>query len=235
MRAARARIGRHFVGVRHDRLAGREPAQRPAPAGAHGLPRRADAGTGPFAEGLLHQPVLARVIGDDGEAPAGASASLNAGSARARPASSSFTAIRTAWNSRAKSGGPARGPSTARMALTRSSLMANGWPVAPADDFTGQPPRPALVAVFGEHARQLGLFGVVQERGGGGALPAHAHVERSTRTESKPALGLVQLPGGDAEVEQDEVGVKRGDGASASGSLYAACRYRIAWSPSRAG
>ena len=36
------------------------------------------------------------------------------------------TAIRTAWNSRANSDGPALGPSTARIAFTRSSLSANG-------------------------------------------------------------------------------------------------------------
>src|ERR1041384_6066395 len=58
--------------------------------------------------------------------PPGGSASRSAGSATASPSSSRFTAIRIAWKIRAKSSGPDRGPSPARIALTRASLIAKG-------------------------------------------------------------------------------------------------------------
>ena len=57
MRASRAGVGRHFVRVRHHRLPLHQPPERPAPAGAHRVARRADAGAGPFAERVLHRPV----------------------------------------------------------------------------------------------------------------------------------------------------------------------------------
>src|SRR5688572_12836915 len=51
----------------------------------------------------------------------------------------------------------------------------------------------------------FGLAGAVQEIGGAGALPAHAHVERTVGLEGEAALGPVELHRRDADIESDAV------------------------------
>ena len=78
-----------------------------------GSSRRAHAALGPFAERVLHQPVLARVITDHAQRAARRQRVAKRRQRAASPASSSLTAMRTAWNSRANSEGPAAAPATA--------------------------------------------------------------------------------------------------------------------------
>src|SRR5512142_2363262 len=70
-RAARPHVAPRLFGTRDHRLAGEQLPQRLAATGAHRLLRRADARSAPIAEGVLHDPVLSRVIGDDEEGPTG--------------------------------------------------------------------------------------------------------------------------------------------------------------------
>ena len=107
------------------------------------------------------------------------------GSARSSPPSSSFTAMRTAWNSRANSGGPARGPRTARMAFTRSSLAGERLAAPPPHDLPRQAPRPALVAVVGEEPLQPVVGSRFSRSAAVAAAAAHPHVQRRARSESK--------------------------------------------------
>ena len=56
--------------------------------------------------------------------------------------------------------------------------------------------------------QDIGDFGfvrMVDEIGGAGAFPGHAHVERPVALEGEAALGLVELHRGDADVEGDAV------------------------------
>src|ERR1035437_1584947 len=62
--AAGARVARGFFRGGVHGLPGEELAQRAATTIAHDLLRRADTGTAPLAECVLHDPVLPRVIGD---------------------------------------------------------------------------------------------------------------------------------------------------------------------------
>ena len=59
------------LGVGHDRLPRLEPAQRPAAAGADRLPGGQTQALRPLPEGVLHHPILARMIADDRQPPAG--------------------------------------------------------------------------------------------------------------------------------------------------------------------
>src|SRR2546422_5038241 len=52
------------------RLLGQHPPERPPPARAHGLARRAHARLAPVPEGALHDAILARVIADHAQPPA---------------------------------------------------------------------------------------------------------------------------------------------------------------------
>ena len=119
--------------------------------------------------------------------PPGSSASRKAGRARSSSSSSSFTAIRTAWKSRAKSGGPDSGPSTARMALTRSSLVLKRGAAGAA---RSRPPDAGPAARRrspGRSARGSAAPASFSRIGRGRRQRAHPHVERRARTESKTA------------------------------------------------
>src|SRR5690349_15556960 len=63
-----ARIGGDLGRGGGDALLGEQAAERAAAASADGLARRADAGLGPVAEGVLDQAVFARVVRDHGDA-----------------------------------------------------------------------------------------------------------------------------------------------------------------------
>jgi hypothetical protein len=66
--------------------------------------------------------------------------------------------------------------------------------------------RQALFAVLAKDSDELGQRRAVDDIGG--ALPRtrrHAHVERTVLQETEAALGVIELRGGDAQIEQDAV------------------------------
>src|SRR2546426_7025877 len=63
-RRAGPRVRPQLVRGRPLRLLGQHSAERPSPARAHGLARRAHARPAPVAERVLHDAVLARMIAD---------------------------------------------------------------------------------------------------------------------------------------------------------------------------
>ena len=152
------------------------------------------------------------MIGDHRQLSVRAQGIAKSGNARSSPSSSSFTAMRTAWNSRANSGGPARGPETARMAFTRSSLLANGWRPRRRTICRARLRDPALVAIVGEEPVQL-VFGCQVQAGRQRwrRVPPIRISSGAPGRKVKPRSILVQLPGGDPQVEQDEVGLEARD------------------------
>ena len=87
-------------------------------------------------------------------------------------------------------------------------MRSNGRSRAAADDRAGDRARVPLLAVAAEEERELALLRLVDEvaRGELGGR-VHPHVERRVGRVGEPALGPVELHRGDAEVEQDRVGL----------------------------
>src|SRR5690606_28655555 len=111
-------------------------------------------------------------------------ASMARGRVRSRTASSSLTAMRSAWNVRLAGLPPVR-----RVA-----------PDARGGDPAGEP----LLAVVAQDAAQLpDVGGGQQVRGAAAAGGVHPHVQGGVTGVGEAALLLVQLEGGDAEVEED--------------------------------
>ena len=189
----------------------RAPGRRQVQTGRPGGQMQARA---PVAERVLHQPVLARMIADHRQAAArhqrvaeGTAAPAPARRARRSPRSG------TAWKIRANSPGPARGPSTARMALTRSSLDRERAALPPPDDLARQRAGPALVAVVARRSRASSASGNSLSRSA--AVAPAAPMRMSSATPGRkvnPRASVVELAGRDAEVEQDEVGPERRHG-----------------------
>ncbi len=125
--------------------------------------------------------------------------------------------MRTAWKSRAKSPGPERGPSTRRMALTKSSLVAKGACARRSNHFGGQSAGPRLVAEFPEDPGEFLGGGLVQQVGGGLAGAGHPHVERGATSKGESQRLVIELPRRNTEVQQDEVGAEGGDGLDGFG------------------
>src|SRR5690348_14265314 len=194
VRAPCARIDCDFLLVGHDGFAGDHPPERPAPAGADRLPGRTDARAGPLAERVLHQAVLARMVGDDGQRAARPQCVTEG---RKRVLESTELVVDRDAHRLEQPGELTR---TRSRAEDRPNgvyeIVAEGkWSsVPPPHDLAREPPRVALVAVLVEHPDQLALVGLIEKRGGRGSLRAHPHVEWSTRSESKSASGLIQLP-----------------------------------------
>ena len=65
--------------------------------------------------------------------------------------------------------------------------------------------RVLLLAEDADDAREIAWLHAVDDVGGGRPVGAHAHVERPVGAEGEAALGLVELHGGDADVEHDAV------------------------------
>ncbi len=74
-----------------------------------------------------------------------------------------------------------------------------------ADDGLGDMARQALLAIGVDEVGEVGLLEPRDEVGGAVALARHAHVERPVEAEGEAAVGLVQLHGGDADIEHDAV------------------------------
>lgn len=82
-------------------------------------------------------------------------------------------------------------------------------PLPAANDLAGQPRRPALIAPIAKPASQLLLGGGIQQVGSGGAVLPHPHVQLSAGAEAEPPGVLIELPGGDAKVQEDGVRPER--------------------------
>src|SRR6476660_4257259 len=67
--AARPHVAPRLLRAGNHRLPREQGAERLPATGAERLLRRADARRAPVAEGVLHDPVLPRVVGDDGDGP----------------------------------------------------------------------------------------------------------------------------------------------------------------------
>ena len=69
----------------------------------------------------------------------------------------------------------------------------------------GDAPGPGLLAILPENLLQLRLGGAVQQRGRGGPrlLRVEPHIQRLIPGEREAALGLLQLEGRQAQVQQD--------------------------------
>ena len=143
--------------------------------------------------------------------PPGASAASAAARPRASSPSSSLTAILSAWKLRvAACGWPGFGRGSSRsMRPASCKRRREGRGLAVLDDGAGDPPGGALLAELEEDVGEVALGEPVDEIGGGGAGPAHAHVERPVPEEGEAALGLVELHRGDADVEHHAVERRR--------------------------
>ena len=81
---------------------------------------------------------------------------------------------------------------------------------APRDDRPGDRAREALFAVEVDHASDGLLIGRIEPfRGRHARRRIHAHVERPLETEGKSARSVVDLRGGNADVEKDSVHLAR--------------------------
>ena len=74
--------------------------------------------------------------------------------------------------------------------------------LAQLDDLAGNAARGRLFAQLAKNPRQL-FFRVAVDHLGGGQFPAriHPHVERAVAHQAETAIGVLQLPRGDAEIE----------------------------------
>src|SRR5262245_27035844 len=68
----------------------------------------------------------------------------------------------------------------------------------------------ALLAEEAEDAGEVTRLETVDHVGGAGSGPRHAHIERPVGAKRKATLGLVELHGGDADVEHDAVDLAAG-------------------------
>ena len=112
--------------------------------------------------------------------------------------------MRMAWKVRRRwdgGHGDARGAGIAPRTISASSTVVamDGPRRSPARSW-----REALVAVAAQHRDELGDGVVVDDLGGTERLiPIHPHVEGAVVTEGEAALGLIELGGAHAEVEED--------------------------------
>lgn len=137
--------------------------------------------------------------------PPGARRSRNATSPRASPPISSFTAMRTAWKSRANSGAPAA--AAEHRPDGPDEIVAGGerLPLTSMHHLAGEPPRLRLVPVLFEDARAR------PPRCRSGRRPRRTRradpcaCRAGRRREGEAARVLVELARRDAEVEEDAV------------------------------
>ena len=92
------------------------------------------------------------------------------------------------------------------MASARSSVRSNGRFSRRALDHAGDAAGMTLLAEKAEDAREIAGLETVDDVGRAQASLRHAHVERPVGAEGEAAFGLVELHGGDADVEHNAVG-----------------------------
>ncbi len=85
-------------------------------------------------------------------------------------------------------------------------MRSNGRFSRRALDHAGDTAGVTLLAEEAEDASKVAGLEAVDDVGGAQARLRHAHVERPIGAKRKAALGLVELHGGDADVEHDAVG-----------------------------
>src|SRR5262249_47238057 len=81
----------------------------------------------------------------------------------------------------------------------------DGLLLARLDDGARYAPALPLFTVAPDDVGELGLVAFVDDVGGGAAGALHAHVERPGGAEGKAAFGIVELHGGDAEIERHAI------------------------------
>src|SRR5690606_35072240 len=204
--APRTWVRRHLPRRPKHGLPRQRPTQRPPPTLTDRQFRRADAPAAPLPEGLLHPPVLQRVVGQHHEHAPRRQLVPQDGQ---RPLELLQLLVHR---------DPQRLEDPRLVLHTETcaedSLQDLQQVVArperllptPLHHLRRQPPRTPLLTVTPEHLRQLRLRGLVQQLRRR-ALPhpgftRHAHVQRHTRAERESSRGLVHLPRGDPEVQQ---------------------------------
>jgi len=80
--------------------------------------------------------------------------------------------------------------------------------ISSTDDLRRKPACPRLVGPIRQPLSERRLLGAVQKIGRGMPGAFHPHVELRTGTKAEAPLGLIQLPGRDTQIEQDDVGTK---------------------------
>src|SRR5206468_1316398 len=204
--APRARIARKLVRQRRRRFTADELTKSAAATGTHRLLRRTDTFAGPFAKGVLHQSVLAGVIGNDRHHPARLEALAEPWKG---PLQRSELLIHGDAERLKKASEVRRARPRPERATNRThEIVADGErPIpSPPNDLPRQSMGAVLVAILAEDRRQRMLVeGVEKVRGGdafGVRTPVHAHVERGVFTKSEAAARVVDLVGRNAKVEQ---------------------------------
>src|SRR5205823_9271715 len=93
--------------------------------------------------------------------------------------------------------------------LYRRGQVAGGAQRPPLHDEARDPRRPPLFTEPPDQPRQLTLRQLVgQLRGGDRIVRVHAHVEWALTAEAEAAGGVIELHGGDAEVEEHRVDLR---------------------------
>ena len=156
---------------------------------------------------MLHQPILAGVIGDDGEHAAWLEPVAKLGK---RPVETRQLVVHGNAQ-RLEQAGEIRRPRPRTQGATDrpDEIVADRERTvfAPPNDLPRQSMRPVLIAVLAEDGRERVLIrGIEQLRGGdpgGIGAPVHPHVERRVFTKREASIRIVDLMRRNTEVEQD--------------------------------
>ena len=226
-------------GTGTDRLPREEETQRAPAAGADGLTWWADARPAPVAERVLHDAILARVVGDHYHATAG-----HERRAERRQRELELLELlihddpqhleqpREVGRARSRAAGLA---DRVHEIVARRERRRG----APLHDGPCQAARARLVPELGERAGQARFGPGVQDvRGRHAVSRRHSHVERRPGTKGKPPGVAIELVGRDAEIEEDPVGAERLDRAQHLGRAEGAARVadpRVAQAGARRG
>src|SRR5258706_6709414 len=188
-----------------DRLLRDERDDASPRADADGERGRARAALGVLLESVLHDPVLERVVREDGETRA-----------------ERETLDRVVEEALQVDELPVRRDAESLEDARRRVLLAEAFRTGRRDDDLAEPPRRrdrgrlsllddspgdamrhSLLPKFAEDPRQLVFVGRRHDFGGGLTLPAHPHVERSLTREREAAARLVEPHRRDAEARKD--------------------------------
>src|SRR5439155_253241 len=201
--AARPRVSRHLDGGRAERTARQQPDLGAPPALATRGAGWTETVGGPAPEGVLHPPVLQRMVGEHGEAASRPKAAPALGEEALEPGE--LVVDRDADRLEGPGGGvEARTPATE--AAHDPSELGGRRERSRAHDRARHPPRAGLLPVVGDQAGEVALGPGVHDLGGrerSGRV--HAHVQRTLGLETEPTRGVVQLERAHPEVEEHAV------------------------------
>src|SRR3954470_15318289 len=225
LRRARARIVGNLRRVGTQRLLRQHAAERVPTAGAYRLTRRADAIARPFAEGVLDDAILSRVVGDHAQPAAG----LERITQRGQGGGERIELIVHRNPERLKQTREVgrTGPRSQYRADCVDEIVAHHerrCQPAPRD-LLRECATATLVREVGEHGREpLGRPRVEDIAGARHPLPfppslsAHSHIQWSAFPKGEPALVAVDLMRADAEVQEDSVGLEGANGSKSGRS-----------------